>query len=95
MHQITDANELFDEGERMQHCVTSYKGKCMESESSIWSLTYEYPIGTFHRGLTIEVDDEGTIVQCRGFANRAPLDSELAILSRWALDCGLSMQAGG
>jgi hypothetical protein len=95
MHQITDANELFREGQRMQHCVMSYKDRCMEAASSIWSLTCEYPIGTFNRGLTIEVDGEGAIVQCRGFANRAPLDNELAIVSRWALDCGLSMQAGG
>jgi PcfJ-like protein len=90
MHQITNAIELFREGERMQHCVTSYKDRCMESESSIWSLTCEYPIGTFNRGLTVEVDDQGMIVQCRGFANRLPFEDEWAILDRWARDCGLS-----
>jgi hypothetical protein len=91
MHQITNAHELFCEGERMQHCVMSYKGRCVESESSIWSLTCESSNGTFNRALTIEVDAEGVIVQCRGFANRAPYDNELAILSRWAGDCGLSI----
>jgi hypothetical protein len=63
----------------------------VESESSIWSLTCEQPIGTCNRGLTIEVDDKGVIVQCRGFANREPLDSERMILNRWATDCGLSI----
>jgi hypothetical protein len=91
VHQITNAIELFREGERMQHCVMSYKDRCMDSESSIWSLTCETPIGMVNRALTVEVTDGGAIVQCRGFANRAPLDDELAILSRWARDCGLSM----
>ena len=91
LHQITSAIELFREGERMQHCVMSYKDRCIEAGTSIWSLTYECPIGTFNRGLTIEVDNRGAVVQCRGFANRAPLDSELAILGSWAFDRGLSM----
>jgi PcfJ-like protein len=91
MHQITDANELYREGERMHHCVMSYKSRFMESMSSIWSLTCEHPIGTFHRGLTVEVDENGQIMQCRGFANREALDNENAILSRWARDYGLAM----
>jgi hypothetical protein len=90
IHQITDAIELSREGERLRHCVAKYRSSCMASKSSIWSLTYEYPFGKFNRGLTIEVDDEGAIAQCRGFANRAPLERERAILQRWASDVGLS-----
>jgi hypothetical protein len=30
-------------------------------------------------------------VQCRGFANRLPCASELAIVSRWAGDYGLTL----
>jgi hypothetical protein len=90
MHQITDDRELYREGERMRHCVFSYRLRCMESLSSIWSLTCEHPIGTFHRGITVEVDKGGAVVQCRGFANRAPSENELAIVRRWAGDHGLT-----
>lgn len=89
MHQITNDGELFREGERMRHCIFSYRESCMESTSSIWSLTCEHLSGIFHRGITVEVDDGGAIVQCRGFANRAPYENELAIVSRWAGDYGL------
>lgn len=91
IHQLTTGNELLREGVRMQHCVHSYKSRCMNALSSIWSLTCEYPVGSFHRGLTIEVDDLGAMVQIRGFANRLPDENELAVLRRWAGDFGLSM----
>ena len=92
MHQITNSDRTVSRGRAhaalrdgelqgpMQHGI----------RSSIWSLTCEYPIGTFNRGLTVEVDDQGMIVQCRGFANRLPFEDEWAILDRWARDCGLS-----
>jgi len=91
MHQITNASELFREGERMHHCVFSYLERCMEKLSSIWSLTCEHPSGKFRRGITIEVDEHGAVVQCRGFANRSPCEGELAIVSRWAGDYGLTL----
>jgi hypothetical protein len=52
-----------------------YRGQCIAGEASIWSLTCEFPDGSRHYGAIIEVDRDGTIVQCRGFANRS-LDAE-------------------
>jgi PcfJ-like protein len=91
--QIKTGNELFREGQRMHHCVASYKHRCMNGDISIWSLTSEYPLGTINRGVTMEVHKDGAIVQCRGFANRLPYANEVAMVKRWADEYGLRWMA--
>jgi len=71
--QITTGNELFQEGQRMRHCVGGYKHQCMSGFVSIWSLTSEFPIGQINRGVTIEVRQDGDIVQCRGLPTGCPM----------------------
>jgi hypothetical protein len=90
LRQLKSGDELFREGERMHHCVVSYMPRCLAGLCSIWSLSCEYPAGKLNRGLTIEVDQDGAIVQCRGLANRAPYSNETAMVRRWAGDNGLS-----
>lgn len=87
--QIKTGNELYREGQRMHHCVASYKGRCMNGDISIWSLRSEFPLGHVNRGVTMEVRKDGAIVQCRGFANRLPYDNEVAMVKRWAREYGL------
>jgi PcfJ-like protein len=70
--QIKTGNDLFREGQRMHHCVASYKYRCVNGDVSIWSLTSEFPIGRVNKGVTLELRKDGAIVQCRGFANRLP-----------------------
>jgi hypothetical protein len=91
--QIKTGNELFREGQRMHHCVASYKLLCMNEQVSIWSLTTEFPLGHINRGVTIEVRKDGAIVQCRGFANRLPYGNEVAAVKRWANEYGLRWAA--
>ena len=91
--QIKTGNELFREGQRMHHCVASYKHLCMNDQVSIWSLTTEFPLGHINRGVTIEVRKDGAIVQCRGFANRLPYGNEVAVVKRWANEYGLRWAA--
>jgi PcfJ-like protein len=91
--QIKTGNELFREGQRMHHCVASYKHLCLNDQVSIWSLTSEFPLGHFNRGVTIEVRKDGAIVQCRGFANRLPYGNEVAVVKRWANEYGLCWAA--
>jgi hypothetical protein len=88
--QIKTGNDLYREGQKLRHCVASYKDRCVNGELSIWSLTCEFPLGHHSKGVTMEVRKAGTIVQCRGFANRAPLANELAMVKRWAHDHGLT-----
>jgi hypothetical protein len=91
--QIKTGNDLFREGERMHHCVVTYKSLCMRGDISIWSLSCEYPLGKINRGVTLEVRNDGTIVQCRGFGNRLPYPNEVSVVKRWARDHGLEWQA--
>jgi PcfJ-like protein len=91
--QIKTGNDLFREGQRMHHCVASYKRLCLDGSISIWSLRCEYPIGSINKGVTMEVREDGAIVQCRGFANRLPYGNEVVIAKRWAREYGLTWQA--
>jgi hypothetical protein len=91
--QIKTGNDLFREGQRMHHCVASYKFLCTRGDVSIWSLTCEYPLGHINKGVTIELRKGGAIVQCRGFANRLPYANEVAMVKRWAHEHALSWQA--
>jgi hypothetical protein len=84
--QIKTGNELFREGQRMHHCVASYKFACLQGYVSIWSLTSEFPIGHHNRGVTMEVTMDGRIVQCRGFANRLPYANEVTMVKHWAAE---------
>jgi hypothetical protein len=91
--QIKTGNELFQEGRRMHHCVVTYKSFCVRGAISIWSLTCEYPRGKINRGVTLELRNDGAIVQCRGFGNRLPYTNEVSVVKRWAIDYGLTWQA--
>jgi hypothetical protein len=95
VRQIKTGNELFREGERMHHCVGSYKSECMRGDVSIWSITCEFPIGRVNRGVTVEVTREGRIVQCRGFANRLPHANEAMTVRRWAREHALAWPLAG
>ncbi|MCC6779389.1 MAG: PcfJ domain-containing protein [Hyphomicrobiales bacterium] len=91
--QIKTGNDLFREGQRMHHCVASYKWRCQAGQISIWSLTCEYPLGHLNKGVTLEVRTDGAIVQCRGFANRLPHANEVTMVKRWAQEHGLRWEA--
>jgi len=87
--QITTGDDLLRESRDMHHCVASYKARCVNGDVSIWSLTCEHPIGQVNKGITIEVRRDGSIVQCRGFGNRAAYGNEMAMVRRWADEFGL------
>jgi hypothetical protein len=91
--QIKTGNDLFREGQRMHHCVASYKSACIQGLISIWSLSCEFPIGHVGKGVTLEVTRDGGIVQCRGFANRLPHANEVTMVKRWADRYGLTWRA--
>jgi hypothetical protein len=88
----------------MRHCVATYQSWCVAGEASIWSLTCEFPDGSRpdasrpdasrpdgsrHNGATIELRRDGTIKQCRGFANRSLNAAEVEMVRRWATAFGL------
>jgi len=87
--QIRTGNELLKEGQKMRHCVVSYKRRCSEGHCSIWSLTSHDMIGNNKRCLTVELSSNNQIIQCRGLANRMPRPIENNILGRWCVDNSL------
>ncbi len=96
--QIKTARDLALEGERMRHCVATYQSWCVAGETSIWSLTCEFPDGSHnagrrdasrHNGATIALHRDGRIMQCRGFANRSLNAAEVEMVRRWAAAFGL------
>jgi PcfJ-like protein len=91
--QIKTGDDLYAEGQRMHHCVASYKALCVKGASSIWSVTHESPTGTRHRRVTLEVSSNREIVQCRGFANRLAHAEETDIVTRWADENGLTWRS--
>lgn len=94
-YQIKSAKELQQEGNAQRHCVLSYKNRCISGSCSIWSLKLGLVNETFNqakRRITIELNNNGDIVQARGLANRGLKNDEKAIIQRWAKENSLYMR---
>lgn len=88
--QIKTGQELAREGNAMHHCVYSYKDRCIKGYSSIWSVTRVSEIYNSKKALTIEVNNNGAIVQVRGFANRVAKKEEVNAVNIWSRQNGLN-----
>lgn len=91
-YQIKSAKELQEEGNAQRHCVLSYKQSCIKGHCSIWSVKLGFAFESLKqakRKLTIELKNDGSIVQVRGLANRQMKNDERTIVSKWAKDNGL------
>lgn len=88
--QLNTARELVSESAAMHHCVSTYAGKCIAGQASIWALR-RIAAGKTERLLTIELDRQNRAVQARGFANRLARADERKILERWAKARGVTL----
>jgi len=85
VRQILTGNDLVKEGQKMRHCVASYKSTCINNQTAIFSMTSNTPFQQDRRNLTIEVLVAGRqISQVRGFGNRLAYPAEREILHKWA-----------
>jgi hypothetical protein len=89
--QIKTGQELAEEGNRMRHCVYSYKHWCELGQRSIWSLKARTRSET-KRVLTMEMTSANEVIQIRGFANRLASAAERNVLRRWAIAKGISLR---
>ncbi len=79
MVELTSPEELFLEGQEMDHCVSLYTEDCLRGSSALFSLRIE---GV--RILTIEWSlQEKSVVQVYGVGNREPTDQESSLVGRW------------
>ncbi|HKY20372.1 MAG TPA: PcfJ domain-containing protein [Vicinamibacterales bacterium] len=83
--ELTNGAQLRAEGTALRHCVASYADRCWRGASRIWALRV-------HRGekvrhvLTVEVDmKRRTVVQARGWGNRAASGKPLRLLHDWTV----------
>jgi hypothetical protein len=82
-NQIKSSKVLAEEGTKMRHCVYGYRQRCISGDTYIWSLSREeYGLPT--RKVTIELSNNGDIVQARGLANRAMRLEERHAVQLWA-----------
>ena len=90
--ELTNSEELREEGWRLRHCVASYATACVRGRSRIWSLRRGREPRPERSVLTIEVDP-GTrfVVQARGFANARASGRPRRLLEQWARREGLAV----
>ncbi len=91
VRQLRSARELQIEGAELRHCVSSYHWSCARGYCTIWSLSRSGDGKSFERRQTIEVNKSGTIVQCRGLANRDPSSEEWSVIKDWAREADLQI----
>ncbi len=91
VRQLKQAEDLVMESRAMRHCVSTYAGKCIAGQASIWSLR-RCTKDSIDRLLTIEVDPQGRAVQIRGLANRLAHADERNVLERWAKSHGITLR---
>lgn len=77
--QILTSKELLAEGKAQRHCVYSYRDGCRSSRISIWSMKMNGK-----RKVTIEVQNNGNIVQARRFSNILVKPEEDNLIREWA-----------
>ena len=84
--EITAGIVLYEEGEKMHHCVFSYADDCIEGRCYIFSVSCNGRIAT------VEISKDKELIQARGPCNNS-IDNETAsIIKIWAdenkIDCG-------
>jgi len=80
--ELTTGQELYDEGEAMEHCVGGYISTCYEGDALIFSLRSEG-----RREATIEIDPlTCEVIQIQRRLNADAKKSHLNVLRKWVAD---------
>ena len=81
--QLHTSKELFNEGKRMRHCVSSYGGRCAEGLSAIFSIMRLDGINAPEKRITVELTKNKQFVQARGRMNKSPEGMDKLVLNKW------------
>ena len=93
VEQIKTASGLQEEGSQMRHCVSSYASNCRSGYNAIFSMYKISKYGSKNRMVTIRVNNRGTVVEAKGFANREIKQGEMNYLKGFANYNGLSINS--
>jgi hypothetical protein len=90
--ELTNRNQLAEEGRCMRHCVGTYAEACLQRHSSIWSIRELRLSGEWHSVATIEVRVKSrSIVQFYGRHNATPPQELRQRLEQWVEREGLTL----
>jgi PcfJ-like protein len=89
IRQLNKQRELFEEGDKLNHCVASYISRCVQGYCSIWTMECWSEAAGFEKLLTIEVLSDGRVAQVRGQYNRLPTQEEQKVVNLWIGKAGL------
>jgi hypothetical protein len=82
--ELTNGEQLRQEGAWLRHCVASYADRCWRGASSVWSLRVRRE-DQVKSVLTIEVDlVRRAVIQARGWRNQFPSPKALRLLREWS-----------
>lgn len=82
--ELLNSQELYDEGNAMQHCVSSYDEDCNEGRSTIFSLVKEVGGEPAKRLVTVEVElPSYEIVQVKAKCNQEPDKKSREMINHW------------
>ncbi|MFK8164717.1 MAG: PcfJ domain-containing protein [Lewinella sp.] len=91
--ELTNRNQLAEEGRSMRHCVGTYANACLQRHSSIWSIRELRLSGQWYSVATIEIDvKHKKIVQFYGRHNATPAPELMTRLERWMEREGLKIR---
>ena len=90
IEQLTSTKALQEEGRKMRHCVSSYVSKCINHNTSIWSLRQEKE-GHISPMVTIEISKNHVIVQAKRKLNAEPESFQWKLIRKWATLEGLEI----
>jgi hypothetical protein len=86
IHELVTVRDLQDEGRALHHCVSSYAYSCVNGHCSIWSLRMDGK-----RLVTLEMNQNKTIVQGRGLCNRSMTANEKTHILAWGKTTGVHL----
>jgi hypothetical protein len=97
MVELCSQSALIAEGHELRHCVASYGGRCRAGHTAVFSLRCRdlkcQPIFE-ERLVTVQVATKvRQVVQIRGYRNRMPDESAMAMVRDWAQSHGLRVSA--
>ena len=81
--ELLNANDLYEEGQEMHHCVGDYVDDCIAGDSAIFSLR-KIENGTFKRLATVEISPRSwELVEANGNCNSELTHEAFSILKTW------------
>jgi hypothetical protein len=90
--ELTNRNQLEEEGRSMRHCVGTYVEACRRRRSSIWSIRELRQSGQWYSVATIEINVHNRrVVQFFGRHNSTPVKELHRRLERWVRREGLAL----